>query len=67
VCPLVEERSASVDQVPGSAARISPSGHTPILAAVLQGRPEAARAATLEHIEATRDWIVGLHLGRLPA
>jgi len=49
------------------ALRSSTSGHTPILAAVLQGRPEAARAATLEHIEATRDWIVGLHLGRLPA
>lgn len=49
------------------ALRSSTGGHTPILAAVLQGRPEAARAATLEHIEATRDWIVGLHLGRLSA
>ncbi len=48
------------------ALRSSTSGHTPILAAVLQGRPEAARIAMLEHVEATRDWIVGLHLGRLP-
>ncbi len=47
------------------ALRSSTSGHAPILAAVLQGRPETARAAMLEHIEATRDWIVGLHLGRL--
>ena len=49
------------------ALRTSTSGHTPILAAVLQGRPEAARTAMLEHVEATRDWIVGLHLGRLSA
>jgi len=47
------------------ALRSSTGGHTPILAAILQGRPEAARTAMLEHIEATRDWIVGLHLGRL--
>ena len=49
------------------ALRSSTGGHTPILAAILQGRPEAARTAMLEHIEATRDWIVGLHLGRLSA
>ena len=47
------------------ALRSSTGGHTPILAAVLRGQPEAARAAMLEHVEATRDWIVGLHLGRL--
>jgi DNA-binding FadR family transcriptional regulator len=49
------------------ALRSSTSGHTPILAAILQGRPKAARTAMLEHVEATRDWIVGLHLGRLSA
>ncbi|MGA0122064.1 MAG: FadR/GntR family transcriptional regulator [Gaiellales bacterium] len=49
------------------ALRSSTGGHTPILAAILQGRPEAARSAMLEHIEATRDWIVGLRLGRLSA
>jgi DNA-binding FadR family transcriptional regulator len=47
------------------ALRSSTGGHTPILTAVLRGQPEAARAAMLEHVEATRDWIVGLHLGRL--
>jgi DNA-binding FadR family transcriptional regulator len=34
---------------------------------VVAGDPTAARAAMLEHVEATRDWIVGLHLGRLDA
>ncbi|MGI9117412.1 MAG: FadR/GntR family transcriptional regulator [Gaiellales bacterium] len=47
------------------AVRASTMGHTPILAAILQARPAEARDAMTAHIEATYDWIVGLHLGRL--
>jgi len=49
------------------ALRSSTGGHTPILAAILRRRPEEARSAMLEHVEATRDWIVGLRIGRLSA
>ena len=46
------------------AVRASTMGHTPILAAILQGRAAAARDAMTAHVEATYDWIVGLSLGR---
>lgn len=55
--------------LPGNASteavRASTMGHTPILAAILQGRPEEARDAMVAHVEATYDWVVGLRLGRL--
>lgn len=55
--------------LPGSesteAVRASTMGHTPILAAILQADAPGARDAMVAHVEATYDWIVGLHLGRL--
>jgi DNA-binding FadR family transcriptional regulator len=57
--------------LPGSesteAVRASTLGHTPILAAILQSDPAGARDAMVLHVEATYDWIIGLHLGRLDA
>ncbi|MGI9186143.1 MAG: FadR/GntR family transcriptional regulator [Gaiellales bacterium] len=57
--------------LPGSestaAVHASTMGHTPILAAILQGDAPAARDAMVAHVEATYDWIIGLHLGRLAA
>ncbi len=57
--------------LPGSesveAVRASTMGHTPILAAILQSDAPKARDAMVAHVEATYDWIVGLHLGRLAA
>jgi DNA-binding FadR family transcriptional regulator len=57
--------------LPGSesveAVRASTMGHTPILVAILQADAPAARDAMVAHVEATYDWIVGLHLGRLAA
>jgi GntR family transcriptional repressor for pyruvate dehydrogenase complex len=47
------------------ATAASTRGHRPITAAIEAGRPDLARQAMLEHIEAVFDWIVGLHLGRL--
>lgn len=55
--------------LPGSgsteAVRASTLGHTPILVAILAGDAVGARDAMVMHVEATYDWIVGLHLGRL--
>lgn len=55
--------------LPGSsstdAVSASTTGHEPIVAAIVAGEAAAAREAMLAHIEATFDWIVGLHLGRL--
>ncbi|MEI6688908.1 MAG: FCD domain-containing protein [Thermoleophilia bacterium] len=55
--------------LPGSdsteAVRASTMGHTPLLAAILQNDAPGARDAMVAHVEATYDWIVGLHLGRL--
>ena len=55
--------------LPGSgsteAVRASTLGHTPILVAILAGDAVGARDAMVVHVEATYDWIVGLHLGRL--
>lgn len=55
--------------LPGSesteAVRASTLGHTPILAAILQANAPGARDAMVAHVEATYDWIIGLHLGRL--
>lgn len=55
--------------LPGSqstdAVRASTMGHAPIVDAILAGDGDGARRAMSDHVEATFDWIVGLHLGRL--
>jgi DNA-binding FadR family transcriptional regulator len=43
----------------------SAEGHEPIVVALATADPERARAATIRHVEATFDWVVGLRLGRL--
>jgi GntR family transcriptional repressor for pyruvate dehydrogenase complex len=54
---------------PVRARRVSAGGHAPILEAIRERDPGAARDATLHHVEATHDWVVGLgvasaqHLG----
>ncbi len=45
---------------PVRARRASTGGHEPILAAIHDRDPIAAREATLRHVEATYDWVVGL-------
>jgi DNA-binding FadR family transcriptional regulator len=45
---------------PVRALRASAGGHEPIVAAIGDRDPAAARAATLRHVEATHDWVVGL-------
>ena len=47
------------------AVTASTLGHLPIVRAIRAGDPDGARAAMIAHVEATSDWIVGLHLGRL--
>jgi GntR family transcriptional regulator, transcriptional repressor for pyruvate dehydrogenase complex len=51
--------------VPGPelARRASGAGHEPLLRAIADADPPAARAATWRHVEATYDWILGLRLG----
>jgi DNA-binding FadR family transcriptional regulator len=49
---------------PALARQSSQEGHGPIVAAIAAGDPAAARAATVRHVEATHDWVVGLTLGR---
>ena len=48
---------------PAGARRASQAGHEPIVTAVAAGRADAARAATVRHVEATHDWVVGLARG----
>ena len=48
---------------PAGARRASQAGHEPIVAAIAAGRGDAARAATVRHVEATHDWVVGLARG----
>jgi DNA-binding FadR family transcriptional regulator len=43
--------------------RLSSAGHAPILRAVADADPHAARVAMEQHVESTNDWIVGLRLG----
>jgi GntR family transcriptional repressor for pyruvate dehydrogenase complex len=53
---------------PARARRVSQAGHEPIVAAIAAGDPDAARAATIRHVEATHDWVRGLARGlRRPA
>jgi len=42
---------------------VSQAGHEPIVAAIAAGDPDAARAATIRHVEATHDWVRGLARG----
>jgi GntR family transcriptional repressor for pyruvate dehydrogenase complex len=48
---------------PARARRVSQAGHEPIVAAIADADPEAARAATIRHVEATHDWVRGLARG----
>ena len=61
------ELGAALRAIPApSLARLaSTSGHQPLVAAILDGDPPAARRALERHVEATHDWIVGLRLGRM--
>ena len=48
---------------PARARRVSQAGHAPIVAAIADGDGDAARAATIRHVEATHDWVRGLARG----
>jgi len=48
---------------PARARRVSQAGHEPIVAAIAAGDADAARAATIRHVEATYDWVRGLARG----
>ena len=48
---------------PARARRVSQAGHGPIVGAIAGGEPDAARAATIRHAEATHDWVRGLARG----
>ena len=52
--------TGSVDAVAASTV-----GHLPIVRAIRSRDGDAARAAMVAHVEATYDWVIGLHLGRL--
>jgi DNA-binding FadR family transcriptional regulator len=48
---------------PARARRVSQAGHEPIVTAIEAGDADAARAATIRHVEATHDWVRGLARG----
>jgi GntR family transcriptional repressor for pyruvate dehydrogenase complex len=48
---------------PARARLASQAGHEPIVTAIAAGDAGAARAATVRHVEATHDWVVGLARG----
>src|SRR4051812_31407131 len=48
---------------PARARRVSQSGHGPIVDAIAADDGDAARAATIRHVEATHDWVRGLARG----
>jgi GntR family transcriptional repressor for pyruvate dehydrogenase complex len=48
---------------PARARLASQAGHEPIVEAIGAGDADAARAATVRHVEATHDWVVGLARG----
>jgi GntR family transcriptional regulator, transcriptional repressor for pyruvate dehydrogenase complex len=48
---------------PARARRVSQAGHEPIVAAIADADADAARAATIRHVEATHDWVRGLARG----
>jgi DNA-binding FadR family transcriptional regulator len=51
---------------PARARSASQAGHEPIVAAIEARDAETAHAATVRHVEATHDWVVGLALGLAP-
>jgi GntR family transcriptional repressor for pyruvate dehydrogenase complex len=62
---LQEELSALIAPVPGAElVRVtSGRGHSPIVVNIQNGETSAARESVIAHVEATRDWLIGLHLG----
>jgi GntR family transcriptional repressor for pyruvate dehydrogenase complex len=48
---------------PARARRVSQAGHGPIVAAIAAGDAADAREATIRHVEATHDWVLGLARG----
>lgn len=66
---LQEELSMLIAPVPGTElVRVtSGRGHAPIVRNIQRGREAAARETVLVHVEATRDWLIGLHLGGVDA
>jgi GntR family transcriptional regulator, transcriptional repressor for pyruvate dehydrogenase complex len=48
---------------PARARRVSQAGHEPIVVAIAAADADAARAATIRHVEATYDWVRGLARG----
>jgi DNA-binding FadR family transcriptional regulator len=48
---------------PARARRVSQAGHGPIVTAIAAADADAARAATIRHVEATHDWVRGLARG----
>jgi GntR family transcriptional regulator, transcriptional repressor for pyruvate dehydrogenase complex len=48
---------------PARARRVSQAGHEPIVTAIETSDAEAARTATIRHVEATHDWVRGLARG----
>ncbi len=61
---IQSELAEVLSRTPGSrssdALHSSNTGHEPIVAGIAAGDPDAARAATIAHVEATYDWVVGL-------
>lgn len=66
---LQEELTELIAPVPGAELVRVASGreHGPIVKHIRQGNESAARNSVLAHIEATRDWLIGLHLGGIDA
>lgn len=62
---IQNELSALIAPVPGAEiVRVtSGHGHTPIVDHIQRRNSEHARSSVGEHVEATRDWLIGLHLG----
>ena len=50
---------------PKSALEASNAQHKPIVDAIAAGDADAARHATIEHVESTYTWFIGLSLGKL--
>src|SRR4051794_37495590 len=48
---------------PARARRVSQAGHEPIVTAIVARNPDAAREATIRHVEGTHDWVRGLARG----
>src|SRR4051794_5035690 len=48
---------------PARARRVSQAGHEPIVAPTAAADADAARTATIRHVEATHDWVHGLARG----